>query len=193
MFEFDILPFEGPAYVLWGGDTKEQNYHIANPLQKHAIDFVSIPSPVLRYSGDGTQNEHYAIWKRPILAPAAGTIIEAIDGIRDNKPKEMNNYMVMGNMIIIRHTDQVFSVLCHLACGSVSVRAGDRVDASTRIALCGNSGRSSEPHLHFHAQSTDHFNSAEAVKSVFRRMRVENTIMDRHSPLKFDITENTNG
>jgi len=193
MFVFDILPFDGPAFVLWGGDTKEQNYHIANPLQKHAIDFVGLPSPILRYTGDGTRNEQYRIWKRAILAPAPGTIVEAVDGIRDNKPKEMNSYMVMGNMIIIRHTNQTFSVLCHLACGSVSVRVDDRVDTGDRIALCGNSGRSSEPHLHFHAQSTDNSNTAEAVKSVFRRIQVENTIMANHSPLKLDITKNANG
>lgn len=193
MFEFDILPFDGPALVFWGGETKEQNYHIVNPLQKHAIDFVGLPSPILRYSGDGTQNEQYGIWKRAILAPSPGTIVEAVDGIRDNKPKEMNGYMVMGNMIMIRHTDQVYSVLCHLACGSISVRAGDHVDTGARVAQCGNSGRSSEPHLHFHAQTTDNFITAEAVKSVFKRLRVENTIIEGHSPVKLDITENTNG
>lgn len=193
MFEFDTLPFYGPAFVFWGGDTKEQNYHIVNPLQKHAIDFVGLPSPVLRYTGDGSQNEQYGIWKRAILAPSAGTVIEAVDGIRDNTPKQMNSYMVMGNMIILHHTDEVYSVLCHLSCGSVSVRPGDHVDTGRRIALCGNSGRSSEPHLHFHAQSTDNFSTAEAVKSVFRRIRVGNTIMERHSPLKLDITENAKG
>ncbi len=193
MFRFDILPFEGAALVFWGGDTKEQNYHVVNPCQKNAIDFVGLPSPVLRYTSDGTQNEHFKIWKRPILAPSDGVVIEAVDGIRDNIPKDMNSYMVMGNMIVLQHSDHVFSVLCHLACGSVLARPGSRVRSGERIALCGNSGRSSEPHLHFHAQSTDNFNTAQGVKSIFKRVRVENTIFEDHSPVKPDIVENTNG
>jgi hypothetical protein len=188
-----LLPIDGPVYVFWGGTTKEQNYHIDNRAQKFAFDFCGLATNAKRFRSDGTTNEDYFVFGRQILAPADGMVIEAVDGIRDNIPKKMNAYMVLGNSIILRHSDRVFSVLAHLKLGSVSVKPGDHVIRGQRVALCGNSGRSSEPHLHFHVQNSDNMTEAEGIPCTFRRLKVENIIREDYSPVRLDIVENVLG
>jgi murein DD-endopeptidase MepM/ murein hydrolase activator NlpD len=56
---------------------------------------------------------------------------------------------VVGNHIVIDMGDGRFTLYAHLQRGSATVRAGDQVRAGQQIARCGNSGNSSEPHLHF--------------------------------------------
>ena len=62
---------------------------------------------------------------------------------------------ILGNHVVLDLGDGVHAVLAHLRRGSVRVRPGDRVAAAGQpLAACGNSGNSSEPHLHF--QLMDH-------------------------------------
>lgn len=56
---------------------------------------------------------------------------------------------VLGNHVVVDHGDDVYAVYAHLRRGSPLVRVGDRVRAGDVIARVGNSGNSSEPHLHF--------------------------------------------
>ena len=58
-----------------------------------------------------------------------------------------------GNTIIIKHGDYLFSKISHIKEGSFKVRVGDYVKKGDVLAVCGNSGRSPEPHLHFQLQS----------------------------------------
>ncbi len=189
----ELLPIDGVSFVFWGGETKEQNYHIENRAQRHAFDFTGMHQPTLRYRGDGTKNEDYFIFDRPIIAPLDGVVIEAVDGIRDNQPKKMHQYMIFGNSLIVQHDVSIFSVFAHLKCGSVSVRPGDHIKTGAHIARCGNSGRSSEPHLHFHAQSTDDVNDADGLRCVFKRIRVDHSFREDYSPVRLDIVENIKG
>jgi murein DD-endopeptidase MepM/ murein hydrolase activator NlpD len=61
---------------------------------------------------------------------------------------------VLGNHVVLDLGGGVYAVLAHLRRGSVRVRPGDRVATGQQLAECGNSGNSSEPHLHF--QLMDH-------------------------------------
>ena len=56
---------------------------------------------------------------------------------------------VAGNHVVIRHDDGQYSQYAHLRPGSVRVEIGDQVAQGDEIAELGNSGNSSEPHLHF--------------------------------------------
>jgi hypothetical protein len=60
---------------------------------------------------------------------------------------------LLGNHVVVRAGDGTHAVLAHLRRGSVLVARGDRVAAGQQVAECGNSGNSSEPHLH--VQLTD--------------------------------------
>jgi murein DD-endopeptidase MepM/ murein hydrolase activator NlpD len=61
---------------------------------------------------------------------------------------------VLGNHVVLDLGDGVYAVLAHLRHGSLRVAKGQRVRAGQQVAECGNSGNSTEPHLHF--QLMDH-------------------------------------
>jgi hypothetical protein len=71
----------------------------------------------------------------------------------------VNTVKNWGNTIIIKHTEGLFSKLCHLQKGSVAVKAGDNVHQGQIIAKVGNSGRSPYPHIHFQLQPTPYIGS----------------------------------
>ena len=146
------LPFEGEWTVFWGGRTVEENYHAAHRDQRFALDLV-ITEDNLTHRDDGSANEHYYCFDAPLFAPAAGEVVAAVDGVPDNVPGEMNADSPLGNYVILDHGHDEYSVLAHFKQGTVAVKAGDRVEAGAELGRCGNSGNSSEPHLHLHVQN----------------------------------------
>jgi len=59
----------------------------------------------------------------------------------------------LGNYVVIRHAGGEYSHYAHLKQGSVRVKTGDAVKRGQGIAQLGQTGNSTEPHLHF--QLTD--------------------------------------
>ncbi|HEX7351959.1 M23 family metallopeptidase [Brachybacterium sp.] len=77
---------------------------------------------------------------------------------------------VAGNHVILRCRhggDEVFVALCHLQRGSVTVGPGERVATGDVLARCGNSGNSTEPHLHLQAMTSADPTRARAVAITF--------------------------
>ncbi len=145
------VPFDGQWWVLWGGDSETANYHVVAPDQRHAYDLVMWKDGAT-HTGDGKQNDQYFCWGQPIVAPADATVVVAEDGNRDNPPGTMDPEHKAGNHVILDLGGGEFALLAHLQQGSVAVKAGDVVKAGQRLGLTGNSGNTSEPHLHFHVQ-----------------------------------------
>jgi hypothetical protein len=148
------LPFFDAWFVLNGGDTKSVNHHYGNKAQKYAFDFTKLKGSK-SFNGSGQYNEDYFCFSEPVLSPADGIVIEAVDGVKDNKPGNGNYLAGAGNYLIIKHAKQAYSFIAHLKLGSVRVNAGDKVSSSEQIGLCGNSGTSFAPHLHYHLQNSD--------------------------------------
>jgi len=136
------LPFRGEWKVFWGGRTVKENAHAVMVDQRFAYDIAR------DHKGDGAKNEDYAAFGQPVLAPGAGKVVEVVDGINDNKPGEMNPKQPCGNHVFIDHGNGEFSHLCHFQKGSVAVKVGAQVKAGELVGKCGNSGNSSEPHIH---------------------------------------------
>ncbi|WP_213937792.1 peptidoglycan DD-metalloendopeptidase family protein [Pseudomonas sp. dw_612] len=82
----------------------------------------------------------------PIIAARAGMVVKTENGQsgRGNDPS--------GNFVRVLHDDGTMGVYLHLKQGSVSVREGQRVAVGSALALSGNTGNSSGPHLHFVVQ-----------------------------------------
>jgi murein DD-endopeptidase MepM/ murein hydrolase activator NlpD len=143
------------------------------------------------HRGDGTKNEDYICFGRNILAPADGVVVEAIDGVRDNTPGSMNPYCLLGNCVVIQHRTNEFSVLAHFQHGSMAVKAGDQVKRGQLLGRCGNSGNSSEPHLHYHLQHSPIFQDALGIKIRFLEVSVtkddQTKTQINYSPVKSDI------
>ena len=164
------LPFKGRWLVFWGGDTKELNQHHDTTNQRFAFDFLGAGNDGKTRKGDGSLNEDYFAFGRQILAPADGIVTDVINGVRDNAPRSMNPYSALGNAVFIEHRPYEVSVLAHLKLDSIKVKVGDRVEKGQLIALCGNSGNSSEPHLHYHLQNTPIIQDGTGIKPFFQSL-----------------------
>jgi hypothetical protein len=166
------LPFKGRWLVFWGGDTRELNQHHDVPNQRFAFDLLGVDEGGKTQQGDGSRNEDYYAFGREVLAPADGTVIEGIEGVRDNTPGSMNPYSAVGNCVMIQHRQDEVSVLAHFKQGSIVVKAGDKVKRGQLLGRCGNSGNSSEPHIHYHFQNTPVLQDGLGIKCVFQKVVV---------------------
>ena len=185
------LPFRGEWFVMWGGDTREVNQHHDVPSQRFAFDFLGMDAQGHTHKGDGARNEDYYVFGREILAPADGVVTDVIEGVRDNVPGSMNPYSALGNAVFITHRDYEISVMAHFKQGSIREQAGDKVFRGQVLGLCGNSGNSSEPHLHYHLENTPVIQDATGIKCFFRDVIVaRDGKPDRkaeYSPVKGDV------
>jgi len=177
------LPFEGEWTVVWGGRTVEENYHAGTLDQRFALDLLVTVDGATHAGEPGSNANHYC-WDRPVLAPGAGLVVAAEDGIRDNTPGETNRRKPPGNHVVLDHLNGEYSFLAHLQRGSVRVRAGEDVKAGAPLGLCGNSGNSSEPHLHYHLQDTPEFGAGEGLPAFFRNYLADGTPVESGEPVR---------
>ncbi len=76
-----------------------------------------------------------------------------------------SNNAAAANFIHILHDDGTVGTYFHLDTGGVFVTLGQSVKAGDVIGLSGNTGKSSEPHLHFHVSTTLHEDDPRVKKS----------------------------
>ena len=99
-----------------------------------------------------------------MLAPADGVVIEVQDDIAENTPgSSLPNVHPGGNHVSIQTAPEEFLTLAHMQPGSITVAKGDTVTTGQLLGLAGNSGNSSEPHLHIHLQNEPDFFSSTAI------------------------------
>lgn len=177
------LPFDGEWYVVWGGRAPRQNRHAGAEDQRFAYDFVVLDGGST-HEGDGGANADYHCFGRPVLAPAPGRVVTAVDSLADNEPGVMDREAPPGNHVVIDHGNGEFSLLAHFRSGSVEVEEGDRVETGQRLGECGNSGNSSEPHVHYHLQDGPGFGEAVGLPAQFRGYRADGEPVDRGEPVR---------
>ena len=154
------LPFRDEWFVFWGGTNKLLNYHYEYENQRYAYDFA-IVNENRSYEGDPTLNESYFAFGKEYLAPADGVVVSMENNVEDNEPVgTFNEEQPFGNYVILDHGNEEFSYLVHFKHQSIVVKQGDKIKQGDLLGLVGNSGHSSEPHIHFHvADSPDPMNS----------------------------------
>ena len=187
-----VLPFAGEWYVFWGGRDIEDNYHAVARDQRFAYDFVIVKDR-RSHSDDGSRNEHYHCWGEPILAPAAGTIVSVVADLPDNPPGTMDARNPPGNHVVIDLGNDEYALLAHMQESSIAVSAGDSVGAGELIGLCGNSGNTTEPHLHFHLQDAPDFGSGEGKPAFFNDYLANGARVSRGEPLRGESVRNAPG
>jgi hypothetical protein len=165
------LPFKGDWYVFWGGRTVDQNYHAVSKPQRFANDIVMLKNGV-SHTGDGSKLSDYYCYGAEVLAPAAGTIVWSCDSLPDQIPGQMDPKNPIGNGVVIDHGNGEFSLLAHMQPKSLKVKTGDKVKQDAVLGLCGNSGNTSEPHVHYHLQDGPEMQSSEGLPAPFVKMIV---------------------
>ncbi len=177
------FPVLGRSYLAWAGSGLKSNQQMAVRFQRHAIDIVDAPPGVTRFKERlGEANGDFEIWGRPIACPLSGIVLEAIDGVRDHEkmgPKHCYSYSAMGNAYVIQVAANRFMVFAHLKRHSLRFKAGDKVERGEILGAVGNSGQSTEPHLHFHIQNHPFPGKGSGVRFGFSNMTVNGTAIHK--------------
>ena len=144
---------DGRFVVGHGGASRSINAHARVPIQKYALDIVGYNLLGMRHSFSAADHglEAYAIFGHPLYAPCDGRVLVTVDGLEDLPIGSTDRDNLAGNHVVIE-CKGVEVVLAHLRKGSVRVSAGQEVSTETVLGEVGNSGNTSEPHLHLHAE-----------------------------------------
>ncbi|MCU1446768.1 MAG: peptidase [Cryobacterium sp.] len=190
------LPFTG-RWLVQNSPARRVPSHGSDLFgERYAIDFVGVDDrgrtaahrdlstvfgtePAERFFGFG----------RPVLAPAAGTVTTVHFGEEDHEARRSQFALVpyalgqaarvrsgrsavAGNHLVIALPDGAgYVALVHLRAGSVRVSVGETVTLGQPMASCGNSGNSTQPHLHLQVMDSTDLSVAHGVPLVFRRYR----------------------
>lgn len=99
-----------------------------------------------------------------MFAPFDGVIVSAKNSTADNAPMvDTNEEEPLGNHVIIEHENNEYSVIAHMQEGSLLVEEGDSSKRRRHSRLAGNSGNSSEPHIHFHVANGSDWENAASI------------------------------
>lgn len=178
-----ILPFHGTWLVSNGGTTPETNNHIrpaeqGPQNQLYAYDFR------MENSGKETKLEEFKVFGEEVLAPGDGIVVQIIDGSIDVLPGERDRSVGVGNAIIIDHENGEYSLLCHFKHKSITVKADNKVKQGDIIGLCGNTGNSTQPHIHFNLQDGQLMRKASALPAQFRKILVDGKENINYEPIR---------
>ena len=183
------LPFEGEWFVFWGGRTITDNYHVVASDQRFAYDILIVKDGV-SHSGDGKLLEQYYCWGEPVIAPGTGTVIAVVDGLPDNLPGVMDPKNPPGNHVWIDLGNDEIALLAHLQKNSVAVEAGESVDKGDIVGRCGNSGNTTEPHIHFHIQDEPGFGKGRGKPAFFTNYLANGQVVARGEPRRGERVQN---
>ncbi len=165
------LPFKGEWFVVWGGRKLRDNAHAITPDQRYAYDFVQLRQNH-SHSEHPRTNAAYHCWNAPLYAPAHGRVVGLCDTIPDNEPGQCNRSDPLGNHLVLQLQDDEYAFCAHLRHKSLKVKLGAELEQGALFGHCGNSGNSTEPHLHFHVQSTAHFRKAYGLPAPFHQLKM---------------------
>jgi len=146
--------------------------------QRFAIDFVKLGDDDKTFKGDQLKNESYYAEGNDALAVANGTVVEVKDSIPENVPGINSRAVpitletVGGNHVIIDIGGGNYAFYAHLKPGSLKVKLGDKVKRGQVVGLVGNSGNSTEPHLHFHISDASSPLGSEGIPYVFESLTI---------------------
>jgi Peptidase family M23 len=147
--------------------------------QRFATDWVQIGSDGETHTGDPADNKNYHAYGAEIRAVAGGLITEVKDGLPQNVPGANSRAIpitldtVGGNHVIEQIGDTLFAFYAHIQPGSIPVKVGDRVQRGQLLGLVGNSGNSTEPHLHFDICDSSSMLACEGLPFSFASYQLE--------------------
>jgi len=183
------LPFWGEWTVMQGHNGE----YTHKGEWQHAWDFVIEDDSGKQFAGSGEKPTDYFCYGKKVIAPAAGYIQEIVDGIEDNNIGDVNVSQNWGNSIVIKHTEYLYTQLSHLKPDSVKVVKGEYVKKGQVLALCGNTGRSPYPHVHFQMQATP-FIGSETLDYPISHFMIETEkgykLKSFEKPVNKDIVSN---
>ena len=153
--------------------------------QRYAIDWIQLGGDGNSFTGDKRKNSNYHAWDQEIHAVANGKIVAVKDGIPENVPNSGKTAVpityetLAGNHIIQDLGDGHFAAYAHLRPGTLKVKVGDTVHAGSVLAHLGNTGNSSEPHLHFQVCNAPSFPASEGLPFAIDKFTLQDYKIDK--------------
>ncbi|MGA9278395.1 M23 family metallopeptidase [Ilumatobacter sp.] len=163
-------PVHGRWLTVNSPSTRVPSHGIHGWAQTHACDLVAEPDsddrPPAGWWPLARRPDDYPGFGAELRSPVDGVVVRSIDAMRDHWSRtsplgilylivEMVRELfgpigILGNYLVIRSDGErdVYVAMAHLQRRSLTVRSGDRVAKGDLVARCGNSGNSTEPHLH---------------------------------------------
>ncbi len=148
-------PLKNGSYMaIQGGNSKLTNHHYKNEPQSFALDLVKLNAYGLSATSIFAKQNlaDYHIYNEPVYAPCYGQVLLLENTLSDNSIGQTDELHLAGNFVMLQ-CDGVEIVLAHLKQSSIEVVVGQWVEPDSMLGRVGNSGNSSEPHLHLHAET----------------------------------------
>lgn len=188
------LPFRGTWIVRNSPARRVPSHGTHLFATTYAMDFVAVQGRRTATTRDwrtllSTEPvDRFLAFGRPILAPAAGRVVRVHDGEPDHVARRSQPALlpyaltqaarvrggagaIAGNHVILELADGAHVVLAHLRDGSVRVAPGEVVVGGQELGSCGNSGNSTQPHLHIQVMDTADPFTARGRPMAFRDYR----------------------
>ncbi len=179
-------PLEGGDWIAEGAPSNTSYHRRAHMVfdgavkfaQRFAIDYEKIGPDGTTYSGNESKNRSYYCYGAKVIAVANGRVVAVHDGVPENvphsgkRPVEMNTETAGGNYVAIDIGYGRYALYGHLIPGSIKVKPGEVVKRGQVLALLGNSGNSTEPHLHFQIADAPSFLDANGLPYMYDRVGV---------------------
>lgn len=164
--------------------------------QTYAIDITAEPEPgparpaPVWFWPVARPARAYPAFGAPLHAVADATVVHAEDGQRDHLSRSSlvgvlyfwlvegvgrtlgGSRRVVGNHVVLDLGEGTYAMYAHVQQGSLKVRAGDEVRAGQVLGHCGNSGNSTEPHVHFQLMDGPDLDTARGVPFIWRGVGV---------------------
>lgn len=177
------LPFDGTWTIFAGGRTLATNHHAVAKNQRFALD-IAIAKEGKTHINEGKLLTDYYVWGKEVLAPAEGRVVVLADGLPDNEMGTTDKENVAGNYLVIDHGNGEYSFLAHFQNGSFEVKEGDAVKAGQVLGRVGNSGNTTEPHLHYHLQDGGNFPQSECMPATFYNYIADGKLVESGEPIQ---------
>ena len=190
------LPFRGTWRVQNSPARRVPSHGTDLFATTYAIDFIAVDGRQTATTRDwrtllSTEPvERFVAFGQPILAPTDGRVVAVHDGEADHEARRSRLALLpyaltqatraragagalAGNHVILhRKVDDAYIVLAHLRAGSIQVRPGESIVAGRQLGSCGNSGNSTQPHLHIQVMDDADPFRARGVPMSFRDYRL---------------------
>jgi len=151
-----LNPFKQPAYIVHGGGSLLFNHHYHIKEQQWALDMVLLGKD--HSAMTDAKLTQYPCYGANLYAPVSGEVAIVVDHLPDVEIGNTDLDNLVGNHVVIKKSDEQFIMLAHLKSGSSPLSVGQQVTAGeTVLGQCGNSGNTTEPHLHMQVQNKPKF------------------------------------
>jgi hypothetical protein len=185
------FPLKG-SWSAFGAPTLNSHHRWVS-IQEFAYDFVKMDKTGNTHKKKGDKFKHYYAYGEPIYSIGNGKVVSILNTVKEsslllnndiesqdermNKIKNLQNELlkkgfeyILGNHVIIEHPNGEYSYYMHLKTGSINVQVGDSISKGQEIGKLGQSGMSSQPHLHFQLSNSPKIIESRCLPIVFNNI-----------------------